>query len=76
MILHSIIPDEIIYGNQDEPFMEKKQTEITYLGEKVEVFSFDDKSYVITRIISTSPKAYLNPKLQPGSVIRIVNARQ
>jgi hypothetical protein len=52
------------YSNAKDVLME-----MDYLGEKVEVALAGDSRYVIRRLISTSPKAYLDPRLQPGSVI-------
>lgn len=67
MILYSIIPAEIVFGNFDAA--EDKYREIEYLGEKVVVLPLENNRYVINRIISTSLRAYLNPKLQPGMII-------
>lgn len=68
MIMYSIIPNELIFsgipGQIDNNYLE-----IEYLGERVQVMSMSNSQYVIQRVISTSPKAYLNPRLQPGSVI-------
>lgn len=67
MMLYSIIPYEVVFGNtQIEP---SKFDEIEYMGEKVQVYSNEKKEYVINRIISTSPKAFLNNNLQPGSIV-------
>lgn len=68
--MHSIIPNEIIfggiYGSVDSNYLEME-----YLGERVQVMPVSNSQYAIQRVISTSPKAYLNPKLQPGEIIRI-----
>jgi hypothetical protein len=68
VIYYSIIPLEVVFGPTLEN-QQKKFIEIDYLGEKVEVMPTENNKYVINRLISTSPKAYLNPKLQPGSII-------
>ena len=68
MIIHSIVPLEVIFQNNfsvDIP----KTSYVRYMGELVEAVSDGDAGYTINRIISTSPKAYLNPELQPGSKI-------
>jgi hypothetical protein len=68
-MFYSIVPLSVVFSNMEE---EKGQTfkEIEYLGEKVVVTSTAQNEYVINRILSTSPKAFLNPKLQPGTVIK------
>ncbi|HOJ09035.1 MAG TPA: YlzJ-like family protein [Clostridiales bacterium] len=67
MILYSIIPLDVVFGNNNEKFGEL--FEIEYMGEKVQVYSSTEDEYVINRVISTSPKAFLRAELQPGSFI-------
>ena len=66
MIIYSIISNDIIFGNNKEI---PEILEIEYEGEKVEVYEKGKSEYVINRIISTSPKTFMNSKLQPGTVI-------
>lgn len=69
MILYSIVPPEVVFKNfyeRDDP----NSVELNYLGEKVVAVPLSNNRYKIERVISTSPKAYLNPKLMPGSIIR------
>jgi hypothetical protein len=67
VILYSIIPAEVVFNNSD---IEKTVSkEIEYLGEKVIVTPFENNQLKIQRLISTSPKAYLNPRLQPGAIL-------
>jgi hypothetical protein len=68
MIIYSIIPNEVIFKNMEEND-NYNYLEMDYLGERVQVTASLDNKYIIRRIISTSPKAYLNPKLQPGVII-------
>ncbi len=68
MILYSIVPREIVFQNSGEENV-GKYIEMDYMGEKVQVTPVGNNRYLINRIISTSPKAYLNPKLQPGQYI-------
>lgn len=68
MILYSIIPAEIVFGNTENA-SKYNFFEIDYMGEKVQVSPVTGNQLVINRIISTSPKAYLDPKLQPGTII-------
>lgn len=68
MIHYSIIPAEIVFGNNDGSDL-GKFLEIEYQGERVQVLPLTNNRYEVNRIISTSPKAFLNPDLQPGSII-------
>ncbi len=67
MILYTIMPLEFIFG--DPGYKAGETTEIDYMGVKVEVSKGIDNAMVINRVISSSPKDYLNPKLQPGKTI-------
>ncbi|MFZ5987299.1 MAG: YlzJ-like family protein [Bacillota bacterium] len=68
MILYSIVPPEVVFDNYDKGGGQG-YIEIEYLGEKVVVMPLTNNRYMIDRVISTSPKAFLNPKLMPGEVI-------
>jgi len=64
MILYSIVPPEIVFGNFDWCENQKQNyIEVDYCGEKVVVMPLSNNRYMISRVISTSPKAFLNPKL-------------
>jgi len=66
VILYSIIPPEIVFMETPEYRFQV----MDYMGEKVEVMRTQGNQLVINRIIGTSLKSYLNPSLQPGTVIR------
>ena len=75
-MLYSVMPMEVVfgnyYGNEEKKSDSQnliKYMEILYLGERVEVSMLSSNRYVINRLISTSPKAYLDPRLKPGMVI-------
>jgi hypothetical protein len=68
MILYTIVPYNVIFGFGSEIY--SQIFEIEYLGEKVQVYSLKDNEYIINRVVSTSPKAFLKPELQPGTVIK------
>ena len=68
MILYSIMPVDIVFKNFDYGD-EVKYFETEYMGEKVQVAEAGNNQYRITKIISTSPQAFLNPGLQPGCII-------
>jgi hypothetical protein len=61
------MPLEFIFG--DPGYKVGEISEIDYMGVRVQVTKDSGRGTVINRIISTSPKAYLNPKLQPGNII-------
>ncbi|MDP4092001.1 MAG: YlzJ-like family protein [Bacillota bacterium] len=63
------MPMDVIFG--DAGYRPQETMEMDYLGVKVQVSRDQNDGYVISRIISTSPKAYLNPKLQPGSRVQV-----
>ena len=69
MILYSIIPIDIVFS-KNGPYEGKDMVEMEYMGQKIQASPLTDNQYVIVRLISTSPKAFLNPALQPGTVIR------
>lgn len=69
MMLYSIIPLDIVFGNTDGGG-ETKFLEAEYLGEKVLVSKLENNDYIIARLLSTNPKSYLNQKLEPGSVVK------
>lgn len=68
MILYSIIPIDVVFGSGND-LEGYNFIEIEYEGEKVEVAPLSNNTYRVNRVISTSPKSYLNPKLMPGNVI-------
>lgn len=72
MILYSIIPADIVFnGYNQEKKEDIKYVELEYQGEKIQAIPVSNSEYIITRLISTSPKAYLRPGLQPGTVIKV-----
>jgi hypothetical protein len=69
VIIYSIIPYDIIFRDYDK-FNESKYIVMDYLGERVQVMPIANNEYVIQRLLSTWPKSYLNPRLQPGTIIK------
>lgn len=68
MILYSIIPPEVVF--QGSSYIdEMKFIEAEYKGEKIMVTQTADKSYQITRLLSTRPGSFLDPAFQPGNRI-------
>ncbi len=75
MIIHSVVASDIIFNNDiifsNEEAIEHKPQYISYKGEMVEVEYTAIDQCRVTRIIGTSLKSYLDPKMQPGSIIKI-----
>ena len=71
MILYSIIPAEVVFSRQGDDISDAGQREIQYMGERVQVSALTNNRYVIQRLLSTNPVSYLNPKLQPGTIIEL-----
>ena len=69
MILYSIIPAEIVFKDYSEQ-IPLQFIEAEYLGNKVQVVQSAANEFVISRVLSTEPKTYLDPRLQPGTVVR------
>jgi len=69
MIIYSIMPLSVIFKDF-EKCADISYIEIYYKGEKLQVSPLTNSEFKIERIISTSPKAYLNPGLQPGTIIK------
>lgn len=67
MILHTIVPMDVIFNSDGEKNFSYK--EIDYLGEKVEVLQYENK-LVLNRLYTTDPKKYLSPDLRLGKVIK------
>ncbi len=74
MIFHSIIPLDIVFKGFDSlnTAVENSSRELItmdYLGERIEAYRMSNNQIVVNRILSTSPKAFLHPKLQPGCIV-------
>ncbi|PYG87551.1 YlzJ-like protein [Ruminiclostridium sufflavum DSM 19573] len=71
MIIYSIYDKEVVFGNQGYG----EHTNISYSnmdigGVSVQVSKTNNADLRIERILSTNPRDYLNPKLQPGCLIQ------
>ena len=67
MIIHSVIPQDIIFGQQKQEDWEVQY--IPFKGGLLEVTRTANNQYSINRIHSTSLDTYLDPRLQPGMII-------
>lgn len=70
MVIHSIIPEEIIFP---QTFSAKKQVQNILVEDGVilEVMHSHENVYEVVRLISTDPKQYLKGIYQPGSNLQI-----
>ncbi len=66
MILYTIVPYDAIFNAGNDV----KYLEMEYLGEKVRVICTPDNRFILDRLLSTSPKSFLDPRFKPGSVIQ------
>ncbi|WP_028307301.1 YlzJ-like family protein [Desulfitibacter alkalitolerans] len=48
----------------------KDLKEINYQGRRLQVEMLDNGQYRIARILSSSPQDFLDPKLQPGTILQ------
>ncbi len=64
MILHTIVPLEQVFS-QPAPEYRYRQMNNSYIEERRE-----GDGYVISRVLSTNPRMYLNPNYQPGAVMK------
>ena len=67
MILHTIVPMEVIFGNNNDDDIQYK--EVDYLGQRVQVVRYENK-LMLNRIYSTDPKQYLDPNFELGKIIK------
>jgi len=67
MILWSILPADIVLDNIDSlpPY-----EEISYSGMKCLVEKTGSTQYRVIRLLTTNPKDYLRPELQPGTMLK------
>ncbi|MDN3014733.1 YlzJ-like family protein [Paenibacillus sp. BSR1-1] len=67
MILYTMMPQELIFPNETEPF--QKQQMITYQGIPLLVEFSDQQNVQVVRILSSDPQHYLDETICPGSKI-------
>ena len=67
MILYTIYDPEFVFSTQQNNV---SYSEMSVDGVKVQISLENNSDFRVERIISTNPNDYLNPKLQPGSIIK------
>lgn len=72
MILYTIYDHSMVMGNNlaGNTKNELCFSEMNINGIQVQVSPYGTSDYQIERIISTNPYDYLNPDIQPGTIIR------
>lgn len=69
MILHTIVPKEVIYQNEFESVTNEMM--MSYEGIPVMVQQINNYQVQISKIMSTDPQHYLHTKCYPGAIISI-----
>ncbi|HHY36501.1 MAG TPA: hypothetical protein GX518_02285 [Firmicutes bacterium] len=70
MILYTTMPLETVYQGLED--MRPSYLEVELAGTTVVIEPISLEQGKIVRLLSTDPKDYLNPNLQPGRVINFV----
>ena len=71
MIFYSIYDTSVVFGNRgfDDISANTSFCEMNVDGVMVQVSRSNNSELRIEIILRTNPKDYLNPKLQPGSIV-------
>ncbi len=72
MILYTIMPSEYIFNRDNEEYHKNNYVDIEYMNEKIQAIELSDGNYIINRLLSSNPSAFLNPGLMPGRVIKAI----
>lgn len=67
MILYTIYDPEFVFNT---PENNVSYSEMSVDGVTVQISLINNEDCRVERIISTNPTDYLNPRLQPGSIIK------
>jgi hypothetical protein len=69
MLYYSIYPLEVILGMEDAEEKPEQWRELEVDGKRVLVRMDSRGEQTITRLLSTDPEDFLNPRFTPGNVI-------
>jgi hypothetical protein len=69
MLYYSVYPLEVILGTEDEEEKAERWRELELDGKRVLVRMDSRGEQTITRLLSTDPEDFLNPRFTPGNVI-------
>ena len=75
MIIHSVVPMSMIMENKESTGL-KHTIEVEYKGELLEVQQISNNSCKVVRLISTSPDAYMDNEMQPGSILNLPSCKR
>jgi hypothetical protein len=68
MIIHSVVPPEVIFkGFTDSISVNYYEAE--FKGEKVMVEQFNGNLFRIARLLGTRPSTFLDPAFMPGNIV-------
>ena len=67
MIIHSVVPQDVIFSQQRQDNWEVQY--IPFEGGILEVTKTANNQYSINRIHSTCLDTYLDPRFQPGMIV-------
>lgn len=67
-VLYTILPEELVFRGYEEEG-DREYFEIPIEGGNLVLEAMDKNQAKIVRVISSDPQIFLNPTLQPGSVI-------
>ena len=70
MILHTIMPLEYIFNKDSSEYNKSDYVDIEYMNEKIQAIELSNGNYIINRLLSSNPSAFLNPNLMPGRIIK------
>lgn len=72
MILYTIYDPNVIFNNgvYSDQQIKPNYLEMNINGTMVQISQANGEEVQVERIISTNPADYLNPKLQPGCIIK------
>jgi len=68
MILHTIVPQELVFGMEDT---ERKEYMASINGVPVMCEPINGFEVRITKLLSTDPNHYLNPSIFPGAILSL-----
>ena len=67
-VLYTILPQEMVFDGYEEEG-DREYFEISMQGGSLVLEAMAKNQAKIVRVISSDPRVFLNPNLQPGSVI-------
>lgn len=69
MIHYTVLPNEMVFEDEDEPKSNERVVDID--GVQLIVQPQSDMEYKIVQLISSDPMQFMNPRYQPGNTVPI-----